>query len=222
MILHLNFCKLLVIIWLYCYPSTHLFTIYYIFKALNSLYCGDVLISNYSLTDWRSKVKVTADLIMWWLRLTRWRWGVPSSRFHLEFFIVVFHKCWSPAFLHWIISLFHVPVAADGVVPHRVELAGWNHVLAVSTKCDGRLCHLPCKPHAWLCRSMGKSVRKLCYHCQICIYRCLHRFRESWYFHAFATWHCQQRRYVLGCPVRLSLQSDIVTIISHKLLEQFR
>jgi len=43
-----QFYNLLVIVCFYCYPSTHSFTIN-LFKALNSLYCVDVPLRNYSL-----------------------------------------------------------------------------------------------------------------------------------------------------------------------------
>ena len=54
--------------------------------------------------------------------------------------------------MHW--STYMTGVVA---VSHWVKLAGWNHVLAVSAKCDGSRCHLPCTSHAWLNRSMGKN-----------------------------------------------------------------
>jgi len=54
--------------------------------------------------------------------------------------------------MHWLTYM-----TGDIAVSHWVKLAGWNHVLAVSAKCDGSRCHLPCTSHAWLNRSMGKN-----------------------------------------------------------------
>jgi len=54
--------------------------------------------------------------------------------------------------MHWLTYM-----TGDIAVSHWVKLAGWNHVLAVSAKCDGSRCHLPCTSHARLNRSMGKN-----------------------------------------------------------------